>query len=208
MAIGQIDVLDDAPKWRPLRLQQIKGFFDGADFPWWIAGGYAIEHFVGRSLREHGDIDVLLLRKDSALVRQWLGNWDCWMVQPRGVLRRWCMKEELPESVSDIWCREHPSGPWQVQLMLDEGNDRDWRSRRCPVVTLPLADLGYATQGGLRFLTPEVQLFYKAKAPREKDEIDLLAALPLLDQRQKRWLHQAILTAYGPGNTWIDRVAA
>ena len=25
--------------------------------PWWIAGGYAIELFVGHAVRPHGDID-------------------------------------------------------------------------------------------------------------------------------------------------------
>ncbi|MFF9097395.1 nucleotidyltransferase domain-containing protein [Streptomyces sp. NPDC014802] len=31
--------------------------FAGADFPWWIAGGYAIELAVGRELRPHGDLE-------------------------------------------------------------------------------------------------------------------------------------------------------
>ena len=37
-----------------------------ADVPWWcVAGGHAVELAVGRPLRPHSDIDVLLLRRDQ-----------------------------------------------------------------------------------------------------------------------------------------------
>jgi hypothetical protein len=34
--------------------------------PWWIAGGFAIELAIGRPVRDHGDIDVLVLRQESS----------------------------------------------------------------------------------------------------------------------------------------------
>jgi hypothetical protein len=33
--------------------------------PWWLTGGCAIEMAVGHVLRDHADIDVLLLRRDQ-----------------------------------------------------------------------------------------------------------------------------------------------
>lgn len=88
--------------------------------------------------------------------------------------------------------------------MLDDGDERDWRSRRCARVTKPVVELGAKDADGIPFLAPEVQLFYKAKNPRPKDEIDFAAALPLLGGSQKAWLREAISAAYGRGNAWLQ----
>lgn len=180
--------------------------FARAGFPWWIAGGYAIEHFVGRALRPHADIDVLLLRPDLPAAGAMLAGWDCWAADPPGRLRPWRGDEILPPGVCDIWCRENRDGPWRFQLMLDEGDHRHWRSRRCHEVTRPLATLGLRDRQGIPFLVPEVQLFYKAKAPRPKDELDFAAALPLLDRSQRIWLGEALRRAYGAENGWLKAV--
>jgi hypothetical protein len=43
----------------------------------------------------------------------------------------------------------------------------------------------------------KVLLYYKAKSPRQKDEIDLTAILPVVDSQQRSWLRNAISTSYG-----------
>ncbi|WP_374207484.1 nucleotidyltransferase domain-containing protein [Bradyrhizobium sp. 190] len=48
--------------WKPLNPTEVATVFQEATFPWWIAGGHAIEHFVGRQVRAHADIDILALR--------------------------------------------------------------------------------------------------------------------------------------------------
>lgn len=68
--------------WQPLSVVVVAQLFAAADFPWWIAGGYAIELAAGRFLREHADVDVLILRRDQEAVRNLLFNWSCW-AQPR-----------------------------------------------------------------------------------------------------------------------------
>lgn len=192
--------------WQPLPPEDVGRLFAEAGFPWWIAGGHAIEQFAGRPLREHGDTDVLLLRRDRAAARALLGGWDCWAADPPGRLRPWAVGEDLPLTVSDVWCRRERSDPWQFQLMLDDSDGERWRSRRCASVTLPIARLGRRNGAEMPFLTPEVQLFYKAKAPRAKDEADLAAVLFLLSQQQKIWLRDAIAVAYGRDNPWLGRL--
>jgi hypothetical protein len=194
------------PLWQPLTPREIAAHFAGAPFPWWIAGGLAIDHFVGRRLRPHEDIDVLVLRCDQGLVQEALSGWDCMAADPPGTLRPWRQEEFLPPSVSCVWCRPDRSGPWRMELLLDEGDRVQWRSRRCPSAVKPAAELGLPDASGIRFLAPEVQLFYKAKAPRPKDEIDFAAALPLLSPAQTAWLRDAILAAYSAGNAWLDAI--
>src|SRR5579875_2563143 len=104
--------------WEPLTPPDVVRKFAGVTAPWWIAGGYAIELFVGKPLRPHGDIDVLLLRRDQALIHEVLAGWDIHAADPPGTLRPWPAGERLPEHVHDIFCRERPDGPWRMQLML------------------------------------------------------------------------------------------
>jgi hypothetical protein len=180
--------------------------FKNADFPWWIAGGLAIEHAVGRPLRTHRDIDVLLLHPDHMAAHDLLSGWDCWVADPPGRLRPWRTDECLTSTMSDIWCRATKQDPWRLQLMLDSGDRGAWRSRRCPLVSRPISDMGERDARGIPFLAPEIQLFYKSKAPRHIDEIDLEAALPVLSLVQKEWLLKAIALAYGPGNAWVTQI--
>lgn len=192
--------------WAALSPEEIAAIFAAATFPWWIAGGHSIEHFVGRRLRAHGDIDLLVPAKDRARVGSFLAHWDCWAADPPGTLRPWLSGEDLGVGVHDVWCRAVADGPWRFQLMFDEGDNDTWRSRRCPLVCKPITELREPRSSHPPFLVPEVQLFYKAKAPRPKDVLDFDACLPLLDERQRSWLRSAIVTAYGPENPWAERL--
>lgn len=192
--------------WQPLSPAGLASVFREARFPWWIAGGHAIEHFVGRRIRSHADIDVLALRRNSADLRRHLADWDCWVADSPGQFRPWRLVEPLRDDIHDIWCREDQGSPWAFQVMLDESDGLEWRSRRCAAVSMPLRELGVSNPQGAFILAPEVQLFYKAKSPRAKDEIDFEASLPLLSPEQRTWLAHAIERAYGPENIWAERL--
>ncbi len=45
---------------------------------------------------------------------------------------------------------------------------------------------------GLRYLAPEIQRLYKAKAARERDEADSAQICPVLEADARRWLHDAL----------------
>ncbi len=189
--------------WDPAPLSEVVTLFSRTRTPWWIAGGYAIELAVGHAFRAHDDIDVLLLRRDQAAVREALPSWECWAADPPGTLRPWLPGETLPPTVHDIWGRPGPSEPWRIQVMLDESEGDDWVSRRNPTVRRALADLGTHSAAGIPYLAPEVQLFYKSDRPRPKDEQDFTAVLPVLDRAQRRWLADALGTAH----PWHDRLS-
>ncbi|GFE12794.1 hypothetical protein Sgleb_08410 [Streptomyces glebosus] len=194
-------------RWDPAPLSELTAMFSGLDCHWWVAGGFAIELAVGHPFRSHGDIDVLLLRRDQLAAQQALAGWQWWAADPPGSLRPWASGEALPRGVHDIWCRPGPDDPWRVQLMLDESHGQDWVSRRDPQVRRSVSTLGTASAAGVPFLAPDVQLYYKAKAPRPKDEEDFDTVLPLLTKRQRRWLVDAITKTYGP-HPWIKRLKA
>ncbi|MFI6357262.1 nucleotidyltransferase domain-containing protein [Streptomyces sp. NPDC050743] len=181
--------------------------FARADFPWWIAGGYAIELAVGRELRPHSYLDVLVLRRDQMLVPDLLAGWDLYVADPpgQGELRPWRPGEVLQSPLHDIWCRRTPVAPWSIQIMLDEAEGTQWVSRRHSAIRLPIGRLGRTSETGIPYLAPEVQLFYKAKATREKDEADFEAVLPLLDAPARAWLAGAI-KVIAASHPWLRRL--
>ncbi|WP_052849251.1 nucleotidyltransferase domain-containing protein [Streptomyces avicenniae] len=194
-------------RWDPAPVREVAARFSGSGASWWVAGGFAIELAVGRRIRDHGDVDVLLLRPDQFAAQRALPGWEWWAADPPGSLRPWAPEEVLPPEVHDVWCRPGPGAPWRVQIMIDESHGEEWVSRRDPRVRRPIGTLGTTSADGVPFIAPDIQLYYKAKAPRPKDEEDFEAALPVLTARQRRWLADAIAGTYGP-HPWIERLRA
>ncbi|ORT57952.1 amino acid transporter [Streptomyces sp. CB03238] len=198
---------NDPEEWSPAPISELAELFRAVEFSWWVAGGRAIELAVGHELRTHGDLDVLVLRRDQSQVQECLSGWDLHVADPPGTgkLRVWRFGEVLEEPLHDIWCRRTPESPWSVQLMLDDAVEDEWVSRRDRRVRMPLARLSRVAPDGTPYLAPEVQLFYKSKHTREKDEVDFEAVLPLLDRDQQAWLLDALATTT-PRHPWRQKL--
>jgi hypothetical protein len=192
--------------WEPATPAEVAQIFNRSQARWWIAGGYAIELAVGRPVREHTDIDVLLLRPDQLAVQRVLPGWEWHASDTPGTLRPWRPGEQLPAEVHDIWCRPGADQPWRIQVMLDKSWAGDWVSRRDQRVRRPVTSLGSATADGIPYLAPEIQLFYKARSRRPKDEVDFDVALPILTQSQQQWLADALRLAHGADHPWLARI--
>lgn len=190
--------------WEAAPLDEVVALMRGLAAPWWVAGGYAIELAVGRAYREHGDVDIALLRRDQIAVRRLLDGWDVHAAVVPQTLRPWALDEVLPEQAHDIWVREHPDGPWRFQLMLDEADGEEWTYRRDPRIRRSLSGL-IVEEDGFHRLAPEVQLLYKSKGMRPKDEADFEAVLPLLSDGQRRWLDEALETEHTT-HPWRERL--
>jgi hypothetical protein len=184
--------------WAPLAPGEVAELLAGFPGPWWIGGGVAIDLWLGRTTRPHKDVDVVVLRRDQAALRDALPAWDL-HVAHEGTLDPWDGRRlELP--LSGLWARRNAHGPWELDLLLMETDSDRWLFRRDPSISLPLAQAGDA-----HVLAPEIVLLYKAKAPREHDEADFAAAAPELPEPRRRWLRDAIAHVH-PGNPWLTRL--
>ncbi len=73
----ELDPIDEGlGVWSPLSVAEIGELFEGVAIPWWIAGGLAIDLFVGHMTRPHHDADVEVLRRDQSMVPAILDGWD------------------------------------------------------------------------------------------------------------------------------------
>lgn len=200
-------------QWQPLTLAQTVALFQpasrSAPFRWALAGGYCIEQFVGRSFRHHDDVDVMVFRDEQLAAQAWLADWCWYAADPPGQLRNWLKDEHLPFGIHDIWGHKPDSDSWQLQLMLAEiegENGEAWFFRKDPTIRGKRDDL-IALYNGLPCVRIEVQLFYKARSNREKDNLDFEQCLPLLRPESVRWLRHAIQHTFPQGHGWLARLS-
>ena len=199
----------DPHNWSPLSVDEIAALFDGISVPWWIAGGWALHLFVGRTTRAHEDIDVLVLRRDQLAVQMHLRDWSLFKTkQPHPPhLAPWPESEFLELPINDVWARSDPEdGPWRFQLMLMEAEGDRWVYRRLPTIGGSIADMGLTSDADIPYLAPEIQLLYKSATGMEKDTDDLLNVLPVLSQRQLEWLLYCLREQYPSGHPWLAHI--
>ena len=191
--------------WQPLSVADVRDLFADAPFSWGIAGGYAVELFLGTSFRDHGDIDVVIFRDDQLAVQQWLADWRLYAADPPGTLRPWLAGEFLPVGIQDIFGHRRQANAWELQLMLIEVEGNLWVFRRDARIR-GRRDVLLTSYGGIPCLRVEVQLLYKAHSKRPKDTRDLEACLPHLSADAKRWLRTNLLVLYGADHPWLDEL--
>jgi hypothetical protein len=196
--------------WQPWQPEEVARFFSTLTVPWWIAGGWALDLFLGVQTREHEDIDVQILRRDQQEVRMLFRAWDVQGVHPGELSTMWPSREWevgslLSPSVHDVWCRPSKTEPWVLQLMVVDTIDDQWLFRRDTRIRRPLAMVGHRTPDGIPYLAPEIQLLYKAKAPRPKDEADFVRTLPVLNKESRQWLAQSLTLVY-PAHSWLTEL--
>ena len=195
----------DLDRWDPLSPAEVSDLLAPLQCPWWIAGGWAIDLFLGRQTRQHADTDVVLLRRDQLEAHGVLVSWQLFKADPPGQLQARPEDEFLPVGVHDIWCRPHEHAPWTFQFMVSDASADQWIFRRTAQIHGPLSTFGYVTQDGIPYLAPEIQLLYKARGLRPKDEADFARTLPALDEKRRHWLAQSLALVH-PGHVWLKQL--
>lgn len=198
----------DLGRWEPLSLTTTVDMFSAAPFRWWISGGHALELHLGRSWRDHGDIDVGMLRSDAVALTSLLAGWDI-RIAAAGRLAPWAggaLDSEASLHQNNLWCRHNADGPWLLDVTIGGGNDDEWIYRRNPRHRLPWAAAILRTTEGVPYLAPDLQLLFKARDPRDKDEHDASVVIPELDREQRQRLGRLLPGAH-PWQRLIARQA-
>jgi hypothetical protein len=195
----------DVHNWEPLSVEEAVALVSDLDVPWWIAGGWAIDLFLGRQTRSHGDTDILIRRCDQLTVQAHLADKGLllYKTQQPG-LKPWLPGEFQARPYDDIWCRWGLDSPWVLQLMLLDTDGDRWVFKRDPSIGGPLDALGSRTADGIPYMRPHIQLLYKAKAETlAKDQADFDHAVPCLRDEDQRWLLEQLERRFPTGHEWI-----
>ncbi|MCZ6870980.1 MAG: amino acid transporter [Gammaproteobacteria bacterium] len=187
--------------WRPWRPQEATAVLAGLDVTWCVVGGWAIDLFLGRETRSHGDLEIAIARADFPRLRDHLRAYRLHSVG-NGEVRAMSAGEVTPPDKHQNWVLDVDEDVWRMDVMLEPGDEATWVYRRDESVRAPRQRM-VSTRDGVSFLKPEAVLLYKAKATRPKDEADFAACLPLLDGEARHWL-RTILTRLHPEHSWLS----
>ena len=192
--------------WDPLSVDEVKNVFKPFKHQWWIAGGWAIDLFLGKQTRKHEDIDVLIRRDDQLEVQKLLAGWDLWAADPPGTLKSWPKGEFLGKGLQDIWGRKSTKDTWQIQIMLFDTENEEWIFKRDESIRRSLNSITVKTNEGTSLLAPEIQLLYKSKSLQSKDQQDFENALSAMTDDQKSCLKYALKRVYSEGHVWLGQL--
>jgi hypothetical protein len=196
----------DPHNWSPLSVNELAAVFSAVPANWWVAGGVALDLFLGRTTRPHEDIDVQIVRRDQLTVQEHLSQWDLFRTKaplpPH--LETWARGDFLEAPVNSVWARRPGEDAWAFMIMLMEAQGDEWVYRRLPSIRGKIADLGRTTDDGVPYLAPEIQLLYKGRREvRPHDTLDLERVLPKLPQEKALWLLECLRMQYPRGHPWI-----
>ena len=203
--------------------------------PWALAGGWAVDAWLGRLTRDHGDVDVAVFESDRQALFELLVGWQLiaheWGEVTQGGADLWdgCplmlpahIHGRSPEASGPLPERFDPRGMrvlsvddgFWLDICLCERSGREWVLNREPRVALPLAECIRQSGWGLPTLAPEAILFFKATLYvgtknhlRPRDEADFVALLPLLTEEQRQWLREAVSGVYVGDHPWVGRMS-
>jgi hypothetical protein len=187
---------------RPLTAGELSVLLEDSPFRWGLCGGLAIDQFVGHPIRPHADVDIAVFREDEVLMRTRLASWEFWAAhEPGRGLDLLPSTQSIASDVHAIWCREKGTDMWSLEVLIEEGSERDWTYRRDARIRRPASEVFWRA-GQIPVMRPEIVLLYKSKDPRENDRLDLDASLPKLDATAREWLRNAVFAAH-PSSPWV-----
>ena len=90
--------------------------------------------------------------------------------------------------------------------MLFDTEEENWIFKRDESIRRSLKSVTVTTSDGLSLLAPEIQLLYKSKSLRPKDQQDFQNTLGAMSAAQKSWLRDALTKVYKEGHTWLTQL--
>jgi hypothetical protein len=176
--------------------------------PWFVSGGWAIDLFLGVVTRPHADIEVGVYRCDQRELHRHMHGWllDKAIQGPSGgQWVRWEPDEELQLPIHQIRAQRDDDDCREMEFFLNERSETDWISRRHPRLSRPIDQVTVMSSLGIPILAPEIQLLFKAKRTREKDQADFDRVIPRLSSDRHVWLTVALRT-YHADHPWLNQL--
>ena len=196
---GEIEALDArwSSCWSP---GEVARRLAGVSAPWYVAAGWALDLYLGRQTREHGDIEIAVPAARFPEVR---GRFPGFIFDGAGSGRIW--PDAAPEVLADVfqtWVRDPVTGNYLLDVFREPHDGNTWICRRDGTIRLPYRDIIQFTDVGIPYLAPELVLLFKAKNARPKDQADFEVAVPHLSLARRETL-AGLLARVHPGHRWL-----
>ena len=186
--------------WRP---PDVARLLAGVDVPWYVAGGWALDLFLGAARREHQDLEIAVPNARFGEVAEALGDFDLFVITGPNEAEPLASASGRLAETHQTWARERATGKWRFDVFREPSEDGVWVCRRDASLRMPYAEVVERTADGIPYGRPEVVLLFKAKRAEEaKNADDFEAVLPRLDAQRRAWLRGALDRVH-PGHAWL-----
>jgi hypothetical protein len=183
------------------QLDRIFEIMENCKFPWYIAGGWSIDLAIGRKTREHKDMDIVVFREYIQDVLDYFKDWEIGVAIPGE--NRLESVENKKQVMQPRYCLHISNETDFVEVLLTDRMNTHAIFRRNPSITIPLKDFIKTDSMNRSYITPEWQLLFKSKSPRDYDEQDYINSISYLSNRQKEWLKQSLVET-DASYEWIE----
>ena len=186
--------------WQPYSPRELADRLAGLPATWAVAGGWAVDLFLGRVTREHHDLEMIVPAAAFGLLPPLFPGWEF------HVPRSGRLTPADPDSLAaefQTWALDPATGMWRFDVFREPHDGDVWISRRNASLRRPYAEIIRRTPDGIPYLAPDVVLLFKAKHRRPKDEVDHAAVAPRLTAAERAWLDSALELVH-PGHPWIS----
>lgn len=180
----------------------------GVAAPWAVAGGWALDLWMGQQTRAHEDLEIAVptlffpeiqARLESLGLRLFVIDDAQAIALSPG--------ETPPPRTHQTWAMDPAVMGWRMDVFREPGDAQTWIYRRTGELNAPRAWAAGRTAAGIPYVAPQVVLLFKAKAARDKDEADFALVAPRLSPEARDWL-AAALRRIQPGHHWIEKLSA
>ena len=198
------EILPEDAAWQPWDPWQVARRLSTVPVPWCVAGGWAVDLFLGEVTRDHEDVEIAVPRRGFGEIREALPELAFDVV---GAGRRWAWGGPADEVMHQTWGRDPASGVYHLDVFREPHDGDVWICRRDSSIRRQYADVVRRTEDDVPYVAPEIALLFKARHRRPKDERDLRAVLPAMDDDARVWLADALQRVH-PGHDWLELVVS
>lgn len=208
-------------------LLEARDLLDGSGIQWAVCGGFALDLFLGRPTRVHGDLDLAVPEEDRARIERFMQGegWHVYEFRGQGRLRRlhrdtrsetgrnlMCVREgcglvtfwpcDEPGMVLHSW---HSEGIQELNYMEFLFHERADGMLLAGHDVRAGLDRAILQRDGVPFFAPELVLLLKAAQPdRAANLADFEAAFPALEAERRGWFLRALRSLYPAGHPWEE----
>ncbi len=171
---------------------------------WWaIAGGWALDLWLGEQTREHHDVEVVVRREDQTAAWDSLHNeWELSCIDPPSSgWSPWRRDRRIESPSFQLKARDSSR---EFDLFLESTSMDTWFFRRDERVHRSI-DKVITMRSGVPIVDPAVQLLYMARSEEPKNQHDFEVARPALDDASAEWLRSALAVVH-PGHPWLAQL--
>ena len=212
-------------------LSETKQLFSGLDAAWAVCGGFALDLFLGRETRPHGDIDLCAFEEGRGTIQAYMHGLGWRVYEFRGMGRVRLLTPDTPgEAGRNLMCVRdgcelvdfYPSDVegllWHVfhhvgihklnylEFLFNESENGSFVFDREKGISRPMSE-AILFREDVPFLCPELALLYKsAYAEEEKNKSDFREVLPAMNDGRRAWLWESLAALHGEGHPWLDEL--